>query len=170
LAAPSKPELAENVDGNQFSKVLRFLRQLYSYIVIDTSSYLNDVVLAALDVADLIIILTTQEIPAVKNVKLFLSLLDAMQIERRRIIFAMNRYDKRIALLPEKIGESLKQNFAAVIPLDERTVIPSVNRGIPFIMDNKTQPIGKSILSLAELVREVVMKPEEDQLEKVTKR
>jgi pilus assembly protein CpaE len=170
LAAPSKPELAENVDGNQFSKVLHFLRQLYSYIVIDTSSYLNDVVLAALDVADLVIVITTQEIPAVKNVKLFLSLLDAMQIERRRIIFAMNRYDKRIALLPEKIGESLKQNIAAVIPLDERTVIPSVNRGIPFIMDNKTQPIGKSILSLAELVREVVIKPEEDVLEKVTKR
>ena len=170
LAAPSKPELAENVDGDQFSKVLQFLRQLYSYIVIDTSSYLNDVVLAALDVADLVIVITTQEIPAVKNVKLFLSLLDAMQIERRRIIFAMNRYDKRIALLPEKIAESLKQTIAAVIPLDERTVIPSVNRGIPFIMDNKTQPIGKSILSLAELVREAVMKPEEDVLEKVIKR
>jgi pilus assembly protein CpaE len=69
------------------------------------------------------------------------------------VVFTMNRYDKRIAITPERVGENLKQPVVAVITLDERVVIPAVNRGVPFILDNKTQPAGKGILSVAEGVR-----------------
>jgi len=37
--------------------------------------------------------------------------------------------------------------------MDERVVIPSINRGIPFILADKSKPISKAILSLAEAVR-----------------
>ena len=68
----------------------------------------------------------------------------------------MNRYDKRIAITPERVGDNLKQSVAAVIPMDERVVVPAVNRGVPFILDNKTQPSARGILSLAESVREAL--------------
>jgi len=47
----------------------------------------------------------------------------------------------------------LKQELAAVIPLDERVVIPATNRGVPFMVDNRAQPAAKGIFSLAEAVR-----------------
>jgi len=65
----------------------------------------------------------------------------------------MNKYDKRIAISPEKVGENLKQQVLAVIPLDERTVIPAANRGVPFMLDNKTQPAAKGIYALVEALR-----------------
>jgi pilus assembly protein CpaE len=65
----------------------------------------------------------------------------------------MNRFDKRIGITAERIGENLKQEVAAVIPLDERVVITAVNRGIPFMIDNKTQPVARGIFGLAESVR-----------------
>jgi pilus assembly protein CpaE len=37
--------------------------------------------------------------------------------------------------------------------MDEKTVIPSVNRGVPFMLDNKAQPVARGIFSLAESVR-----------------
>jgi MinD-like ATPase involved in chromosome partitioning or flagellar assembly len=40
-----------------------------------------------------------------------------------------------------------------VIPLDERIVIPSVNRGVPFMIDNMTQPCARAVFSLAESIR-----------------
>ena len=49
LTAPSRPEFAENVTGEQFSQIINYLRQLYSYVVVDTSSSLTDVVLSAID-------------------------------------------------------------------------------------------------------------------------
>jgi pilus assembly protein CpaE len=153
LAAPQRPEQAEKVSAEQFSKVLTYLRQLYAYIVVDTATTLTDVVLSAIDVSDAIILVTSQDIPAIKNARLFLDLIQTIGVDRERIIFAMNKYDKRIGITPERISENLKQKVSAVIPLDERVVIPAVNRGVPFMLDNKTQPVAKGIFALAEAVR-----------------
>jgi pilus assembly protein CpaE len=160
LSAPSKPEYAEKVKAEQVSKLLEFLKSMYAYIVVDTSSYVNDVTLAVLDVCDVIVLLTTQDIPSIKNNRLFLDLMLTLEIPQNKVVFSMNRFDKRIAITPERIGENLKLQIAAVIPLDERVVIPSVNRGVPFVIDNKTQPAAKGIFSLAEAVRSKLMAPE----------
>ncbi len=153
LGAPQRPEQAEKVTTDQFSRVLTYLRELYSYVVVDTSSILTDVVLSVIDISDAIILVTTQDIPAVKNARLFLDLLQTMGIDRERIVFVMNKYDKRIGITPDRISENLKQKVHAVIPLDERVVIPAVNRGVPFMVDNRLQPVAKGIFGLAEAVR-----------------
>jgi pilus assembly protein CpaE len=165
LAAPSRPEHAEQVSGDQFSQLIDYLRQMYAYIVIDTTPILTDITLTAIDKSDVIVLVTTQDIPSIKNARLFLDLLQTLGIERERIVFTMNRFDKRIAITPERVGDNLKQKVAAVIPLDERVVVPAVNRGVPFILDNKTQPSARGILSLAESVRESLASKELDRAE-----
>lgn len=153
LAAPNRPEQAEKVSSGQFSTVIEYLRQLYAYVVVDTSAYLTDATLAAIDSSDLIVLVTTQDIPSIKNCRLFLDLLLTMGIERNRILFVMNRFDKRINITPERVAENLKQEVAAVIPLDEQVVTRAVNRGVPFVLDQKNQGAARGILSLAESVR-----------------
>lgn len=153
LAAPLKPEHAERISADQFTKVLRFLQNMYSYIVVDTSTILTDVVLATIDISDVVVLITTQEIPAIKNARALLDLLQTMGVNKERIVFAMNRYDKRISISPERVSENLKHEIAAIIPFDEKIAITAVNRGVPFMLDNKSQPIGRGILSLAEAVR-----------------
>jgi pilus assembly protein CpaE len=155
LAAPYRPEQAEDVNGGDLVKVLHYLRRLYAYVVVDTSSALSDVTLSILqDASDLIILLTTQDIPSIKNSRLFLDLSDALGIERRRVLFVMNRFDKRIGITPEKVRDNFKQEVVAVLPLDERTVIPSVNRGVPFFINNKSQPVARALITLAEAIRQ----------------
>jgi pilus assembly protein CpaE len=156
LAAPSRPEHAEKVSGDQFAQLIDYLRQLYAYVVIDTTPALNDITLTAIDKSNAIVLVTTQDIPSIKNARLFLDLLHTIGIGRERIVFCMNRYDKRIAITPDRVGDNLKQPVAAVIPLDERVVVPAVNRGVPFVLDNKTQPAARGILALAGSVRETL--------------
>ncbi len=153
LAAPQRPEYAEKVSAEQFVKILQYLRRMYAYVIVDTSTILTDITLSVVDTSDVIVMVTTQEIPAIKNCRLFLDLLHTMGVVRERIVFIMNRYDKRIAITPERVGENLKQEVSVVIPMDEKIVIPSVNRGVPFMLDNKSQPVARGILSLAESVR-----------------
>jgi pilus assembly protein CpaE len=153
LAAPSRPEYAERVSSSQFGKVLEYLRQMYAYVIVDTASLLTDPTLAAIDVSDLIVLVTTQDIPAIKNCRLFLDLLQTLGIERDRILFVMNRYDKRINITPERVTENLKQEVVSVIPLDEATVTKAVNRGVPFVLESKNQPAARGVFSLAENVR-----------------
>lgn len=161
LAAPSRPEHAEKVSADQVSKLLQYLKQIYAYVVVDTSSFLTDTILGVVDVSDVIVLVTTQDIPSIKDGRLFLDLLNTLGIPPAKVAFVMNKYDKRITITPEKVGENLKQNVIAVIPLDERVVIPSVNRGVPFILEHKTQPAARGIFSLAEALRAKVSSMDE---------
>jgi pilus assembly protein CpaE len=161
LAAPQRPEQAEKVSSEHFGKLLDFLRRMYSYVIIDTSSLLTDVVLSGMDHSDSIVLITTQDIPAIKNARLFLDLLQTMGIDRDRLVFVMNKFDKRIGITPERVGENLKEKISAVIPLDERIVIPAVNKGIPFMLDNRAQPVARGVLAVAEAVRAQVAALEE---------
>lgn len=153
LAAPSRPEFAESVTGDQFAQVLDFLRNFFSYVIVDCSSSLSDVTLATIDTSDLIILMTTQEIPAIKDSRLFLDLLQPLKINRDRLLFVMNKYDKRIGIKPEKISENFKQDLKVVIPFEEKVVLPSINRGVPFMLGVKSKSITRSYLSLTEIVR-----------------
>jgi pilus assembly protein CpaE len=152
LACPPRPELAESVNGEQFGKLLHFLTDIYAYIVVDTNSYLTEPVQTSLEYADTIILVTSQEIPSIKSCNLFLTLADQSDL-RSRIQFVMNRYDKRITISPEKVGESLRQPIVCAIPFDDKTVVNSINRGVPFIIENKVLPVSKSILEIAALVQ-----------------
>jgi pilus assembly protein CpaE len=133
--------------------VLDFLKHLYSYVVVDTSTILTDVVLAALDHSDVVVLVTTQDIPAIKNARLFLDLLQNLGVDRSRLVFVMNKFDKRIGITPERVGENLHEKISAIIPLDERTVIPAVNRGTPFMVASRTLPVARGVFATAEAVR-----------------
>ncbi|HEY6072173.1 MAG TPA: response regulator, partial [Anaerolineales bacterium] len=149
LAAPQKPEFAEKVSPEQFGRVIHLLKQLYSYVIVDTSCSLNDITLTAFDHSDAVVLVTTQETPAIKNTSLALDLMQTLGVSCDKLVLAINRYDKRIAITPERVGKNLKQEVAAVIPLDEKVVINAVNRGIPFMVDSKTQLAARGIYALA---------------------
>lgn len=154
LAAPSRPEYADEITGEQFTKVVQYLRRLYAYVIVDTSSTLTDVTLESVIASDLVVLLTSQAIPSIKNARLFLDLATVLEIDRRRILFVMNQFDKRIGITPQKIGESFKHDIVAVLPSEERIVIPSINRGRPFVLEDKSKTISKAILALAEIIRQ----------------
>ena len=163
LAAPTRPEHAENVNGEQFSKVLQYLCNFYSYVLVDCSSSLTDVTLSAIDISDLIILVTTQEIPAIKDSRMFLDLLKPLNISRDRLLFVMNKHDKRIGIKPEKISENFKQEIKVIIPFEEKVVLPSINRGVPFMMGEKAKSINRSFVSLTEAVRKQLSNGNEKQ-------
>jgi pilus assembly protein CpaE len=70
LLAPPRPELADRVGPGLLEKTLAMLRDLYTYVVVDTAATISDITLTALDAADRIVLVTTPDIPAIKDAKL----------------------------------------------------------------------------------------------------
>lgn len=163
LAAPPHLETSDQVAGDQFGKILQFLRNIYNYIIVDTPSYLSETAQIAVDGCDLIVLITTQDIPSIKNIHTFLTLTDASEIKRENILFVLNRFDKRSGITPEQISKNLRQPVNTTIPMDEdRSVINSINRGIPLLLEKKDHPISKSFVLLANKVREQLAKIEKE--------
>lgn len=154
MTSPKMPEMNDTGRGEAISRILTFMQQMYHYIIVDTTPYLTDMVQSCLDLADFIVLVTTQDIPSIKNTNQFLSLADASGIGRDRILFVMNRYDRRVAITPERVGETLKQPIVVTIPYEDRIISNSVNRGIPFVTENKNLLSSKAIHALVEIIHE----------------
>ncbi len=152
LAAPPRPEQADAVNATQFGQILNYLKTMFPYILVDTGSQLDEVTLAAIDASDIILLVTTQDIPSIKNIRLFLDLANALGIQKNQIMMTMNRFDKRRSITPERVAEISKQELASVIPLEERLVVPAMDRGAPFLLQGRNNPVAKGVTDLADAV------------------
>jgi len=158
LLAPPRPAEAENVNGSQFSMVLTYLSELYTYVIVDTAHRLTDVTLAALDHSDLIILITTQDVPSIARTRKFLDLIPLLNINPERVLSVMNQFDRRVGITPEKVEQAFNLKITAILPADNETVLPSVNRGAPFLLQKETssRPIAQAVLETATAVRQQI--------------
>jgi hypothetical protein len=65
--------------------------------------------------------------------------------------------DKRSGISSEAVAENLKCTVDAEIPLDERAITTSINRGSPLLLSDKGQPAAKSIFSILRSIKERVL-------------
>jgi pilus assembly protein CpaE len=163
LAAPPRPELADEVKAEQVRGVLQHLRQNYAYVIVDTSSTMDDITLAVLDTADLLVTMTTPEIPAIKDARLLFDLLGVLDLPSERVFFVLNKVDRKSGITAAAIAENLNHPIDGSIPLDERTVSTSVNRGVPLLLAEKGSTPAKSIIDLLGTIRQRLVDQDEEE-------
>lgn len=148
LLAPPRPEVADTVTPPLVVDVLERLRNMFEIIIVDTSSVLDDLVLSVLDVSDKIIVVTTPEIPAIKNAKLFFEVTEALEYDRERTMFVLNKVDKRVNIRAEDIEANIKYKIEGQLPLDERVVTTAVNQGVPYVLGDKNGLLTQATIAL----------------------
>ena len=153
LAAPQRPEMAEDVRAEQVRKVLQYLKRQFVYVIVDTSSTMDDTMLAVLDVVDLMVAVATPEIPAIKDARLLFDLLSALDFPLANVVFVLNKMDRRAGITAEAVAENLKHAVDGEIPIDAQ-VTTSINRGVPLIMGDKSRPPAKNILDLMGAIKQ----------------
>jgi pilus assembly protein CpaE len=154
LASPPRPEMAEEVHADQVRKVLQFLKRNYAYVIVDTSSTVDDVTLAVLDVTDLLIAVATPDIPAIKDARLLFDLLGVLGLSKDRVFFVLNKMDRNSNITAKAVSENLKHPVDGEIPADERTVTTSINRGVPLLLGDKSRPPAKNLLELIGSIKQ----------------
>jgi pilus assembly protein CpaE len=153
IAAPARPEQAEAVQGAQVSKVIRFLATMFHYVVVDTSAALNESTIGAIDASDVVVLIGAPDLPTIKNLRMFFDLSEALNLTPQKIVLIMNRMDKRFGISAEKVADLLKQPILAQIPLDDRVVPLSTNNGEPLILQDRTKPVARAILEMAQAIK-----------------
>jgi pilus assembly protein CpaE len=150
LLAPPRPEMAEYVTAENLQKVVDQLKHQFDYLVIDTWTSLHDTVLAVLDTADLIVLVTTPDIPSLRNVRLFFEVTEQLGYSPDKISLVLNKSEPRRSRIRAKdIEESIKHPVAAELPLDDYVPL-SVNQGVPFVVSDGSRVISQSITRYAE--------------------
>ncbi|MBI3732203.1 MAG: response regulator [Chloroflexi bacterium] len=152
LLAPPRPELADLVNGKIMRLILATLRNHFDYIVVDTFSSLDEITLTILDAADQILLLTTSEIPSIKNTRLFFEVAEELKYASEKTLLVLNKADPKSGVSPKDIQLSIKRPVYAVIDRDDRATTQAVQSGQPFVMTQKTSPASLSVFKLVSLL------------------
>jgi pilus assembly protein CpaE len=155
LLAPPRPEMADLVTAENLQRVLQHLKRQFRYVVVDTWTSLHDSVLTVLDMADVIVLLTTPDIPSLRNVRLFFEVTEQLGYPPEKIALTLNKSDPRKSRIrASDVQDSLKHPVTAELPFDD--VVPvSVNQGVPFLISGDSRPISQAVTRLAEQVLEM---------------
>lgn len=156
LRAPLSPESAELFTSDATKAILVELRDHFDYVVVDTGSSFTEATLTVLEIADLIITLTTLEVTTIHRVSQFFQLAERVGISLAKVQLVCNRVEQYYGIRPNQVESQLRRRFFAQIPEDEKLVVASINRGVPFIVSQKTAPISRAIQTLAGRLGEVM--------------
>jgi len=149
LLAPPRPEMADLITAQHLQTILKELRRYFDYIIVDTWSSLNDLVLGVLDDADRTVLLATPDIPSLANTKLFFEITEALEYSREKIFLVLNKMDRNSRITAKDISKSLKHQVVGQIILEERGVAQSVNRGTPLVQTDRKSTFTQNIYDLA---------------------
>ena len=149
LPAPLEPAYADQVGAADLTRILEVLRSVCSYVVVDTPSYLNDVVLSVFDVSDSITLVAGLDIPSIKNVKVTLQTLRLLNLPEEKLVLALNRADSKVKLDVAEVERALQ--FRAEVQIPSDVCVPqSVNKGEPVITHSPKSGVAKAITAMAD--------------------
>lgn len=143
------PELVTENSGefNDPSPILQYARHAYDIVVIDAGSVYGDWNLAQARAANELLLVTTNELPALQAAQRALSYLESSRIGSWKIRLLVNRYHRDVGLSREVIGTALRTEVYDSLPSDYDAVQKA-------LMEGRAVPsgttYGKSLMKLAE--------------------
>jgi pilus assembly protein CpaE len=141
LIIENPPEL------NDPSPILEYARHAYDVIVLDAGNVYGDRNLNQARAAHELLLVTTNELPALQAAQRALSYLDANRVGRWKIKLLVNRYQRDIGLSREVIGTALHTEVFDSIPSDYESVQKALMEGKPVPANT---PFGKSLTHVVE--------------------
>ena len=149
LPAPLEPAYADQISSVHMTRIIEVLRSFCDYVVVDTPSYFNDVVLGAVEASDHVVLLSGLDVPNIKNLKIGLQTLRLLDTPEEKLMLVLNRADSKVKLDVGEVERTLQFKATALIPSD--VVVPqSINKGEPVVTFAPRSGVAKAINSLAE--------------------
>ncbi len=143
------PELvAEGLqDLRDPSPIIEYGRHAYDVVVIDAGGVYGEWNLTQARLATDLLLVTTNELPALQAAQRALSYLDTNRIGRWKIRLVVNRYHRDVGLSREVIGTALHTEVFDSLPSDYEAVQNALMEGKPIPSGT---PFGKGIMQLAD--------------------
>jgi pilus assembly protein CpaE len=130
LAQSGKMEEAEHIKGSDIANLLTFLRKHYNFVLLDGVKGFDEISLAALDGSQHVLMVLTQDVPAVRNGQRCLDLFNRLGYDQTKVKLILNRYQKSPKITLEVVTDTLKVPVSHAIANDFVSVIDAINRGL----------------------------------------
>jgi pilus assembly protein CpaE len=146
LLAPDQP--VHGIDETySAAAILEFTRSLYDVVIVDSAGAYGQWSLTLARICDELLLVTTNELPALQSTQRALAYLERNRMERSKIRVLVNRYHKDFGLSCDVIEAALHTDVYHLIPSDYQGVQRALVEGKPIPVGCE---VGKALQLLAE--------------------
>jgi pilus assembly protein CpaE len=153
LAAPPSPEEAELVSIAAVQQSIDLARGGRDAVVLDLATKLDEVTLAALDVTDIVCVVTAPHLAALRSTSDTLAMLTRIGISNERILVALVRNTAK-GIDDAGVAKFLKRKPDIVVPFAEKADA-AADLGVPYVL---AEPSDKTAVALKQLATRLATK------------
>jgi len=107
LSAPLAPDDANAIDSSRVGRLLGRLAALHQFVIVDTPVGITEITAAALDVAELDLLVTTPEVPALRRTHACLRMLQGLEFPTQKVQLVLNRVSSKTKISEAEAVEAL---------------------------------------------------------------
>jgi len=132
-------------------RVIELLAKYYDKVVLDTLGTLNEVSETALDMATMVLWITTTEFASVRDSIEAMKALDAIAIPKERMRVVVNAISPDDSVRPQMVQEVLQKDVFWQVPYDRR-VRQGTHLGQPIVVSAPQSVAARSFADLATVI------------------
>ena len=154
LAAPRSPAEADQISPPQVTEVIEQLRTQFDHLVVDTPAQLSEVVLAAFDQSEVLLVMVALDLPSVRNMTVFLGTLDRLRIPTQHVRVILNKAESGVGIEVGQVEKLVPQGLMSILPY-AKEVSRSINMGTPVVEASPDAEVSRQlILGMSQLLPE----------------
>ena len=142
----------DSIDLESLEPIFAILRQMYSFIVIDLSHWLDELFLKVLTEADMVLMLTGLTVPDLRNLKKLWPYTMEWHQDKRKIKIVVNRYENSSDLQLRDLENILQHPAFATLPSDYPALMQCLNQGSPLMSAAPRSKLWRGIKELASQI------------------
>lgn len=150
LLGPAYPEESETIQASHMEQLLKYLAELYNYLIIDCPTNYDDRTLTVLEHADEIMVVMTPEIGAIKNTSMFIRLAQRLKLPLQNVHIVLNRANSNSQIGLKEIERILQQDIQYRIVSSGHSMVQSVTRGVPIVLQRGQHPFAEQVYAMAD--------------------
>ncbi len=156
LLAPPSPETAELVTADHLPSIITHMANDFDYIVIDVDKRLDEINLRLMDVADMIFVVMTADLPCLKNVRLVLETIGHLGYSDQKVKLVLNRSNAFTGINVKNAESALKRRIDYQVINEYRAAIGALNSGAPFMYTKADSVLGRNLFDLVKALEKDV--------------
>jgi pilus assembly protein CpaE len=145
ILSPDNPVDSFGAAGDP-APLLDYARGVYDWIIVDTGGVFGEWNVAVTKSADILLMVTNNDLPALHAAQRALAYLGRSGVNRDRVRVVLNRFQKNLGLDPDDIETALGQSVFETVPDDSDVVLKALMEGKGVGASTR---FGKAVAALA---------------------
>lgn len=148
LTAPTRPSEWRHVQPTHVERLIKLLKETHDFVVLDTPGFFTELVGTALDMSDLVLLVTTLDVSSIKDCAMAADMLSSADFPMDRVKLVINHQSDVHRADVKQVMEVTGLDVFWTVPYD-KAIVRGGQVGMPMVMTKPNSKGARSMIDLA---------------------